>query len=48
MGSLASRAVDGLIRGSLIDEVWNEIRNRLQAHFITSYHKLVDELSRKT
>lgn len=47
VGAIASKAVDGLIKGSLIDDVWNELKTRLNSHFIVSYHKLVDDLSKK-
>jgi hypothetical protein len=45
--AIGSKAIDGLIHGSLIEETWGEIRTRLSSHFIPSYFQLVDELEKK-
>jgi hypothetical protein len=44
---LARRAVDGLLTATLIDDLWRAINDRVSAHFIPSYHALVEELEKK-
>lgn len=43
----AGRSVNGLIQGTLIDDVWKAIIQTVEAHFMPSYHNLIDELTRK-
>jgi hypothetical protein len=37
----ASRAVDGLLNATLMDEIWENVKSRLSAHEITNYRKLI-------
>jgi hypothetical protein len=39
--SIAGSAVDGLLKGTLIDDVWSIIKARVDAHFIVNYRKLI-------
>jgi hypothetical protein len=44
---LASKAVDGVLNATLIDELWNTIKQRIDAHSMTNYQELVAALSPK-
>lgn len=46
--AIGSKAVGGLLSGSLIDETWTEIKSRLGSHAMTSYQKLVQEMEGKS
>jgi hypothetical protein len=48
LAAIGSKAVGGLLSGSLIDETWKEIQSRLGSHAMTSYQKLVQEMEGKT
>lgn len=41
------RSVNGVIQGTLIDDVWKAITQTVEAHFMPSYHKLIDDLMGK-
>jgi hypothetical protein len=41
---LAARAVDGVLKGTLIDELWGALGERLGAHAMTSYGTLIKAL----
>jgi triacylglycerol lipase len=43
--SYASKAVDGLISGSLANDVWQAIRGRLEAHNLSSYYEMLKRLA---
>ncbi|MFO0810829.1 MAG: lipase family protein [Gemmataceae bacterium] len=45
--ALASKAAGGILSGHVVDEVWGEVKTRLSAHFIPSYHELVNKLGHK-
>ncbi|MGL4421315.1 MAG: lipase family protein, partial [Gemmataceae bacterium] len=36
---MASTAVDGVLSGSLIDEFWNVVKGRINAHFLNDYRQ---------
>jgi triacylglycerol lipase len=44
MQSFAGRAVNGLVQGTLLDDLWNAVISRVEAHLMPSYHKLLDVL----
>jgi hypothetical protein len=44
---LAGKAVDGVLNATLIDELWNTIQQRIDAHSMTHYQELVAALSPK-
>jgi hypothetical protein len=39
----ASKAADGLLKGTLIDEVWNTVISRVNAHMMTNYREKINE-----
>ena len=41
MGTVASKAVNGLLAGTLIDEAWNHITEEVGAHFLDVYRDLL-------
>jgi hypothetical protein len=41
---VAGKTVDGILSGTLIDEVWNGLQDRMYAHFLDNYQKLIGEL----
>jgi hypothetical protein len=41
------RSVNGVIQGTLIDDVWKAVTQCVEAHFMPSYHKLIDEIMNK-
>lgn len=43
-GQFLSRSVDGVIQGSLIDDVWKSISQTVEAHLMPSYHSLINKL----
>ncbi len=43
----AVKAVDGVLNATLIDDLWNAIKQRIDAHAMTNYQKLVAALSPK-
>jgi triacylglycerol lipase len=44
---LASKAVDGALNATLVDDLWNTIKQRIDAHAMTNYQKLIAALSSK-
>ena len=46
-GQFVSRSVNGVIQGSLIDDVWSAISQTVEAHLMPSYHHLIDRLMAK-
>src|SRR5262249_23648569 len=44
---LAGKAVDGVLNATLIDELWNTIQQRIDAHSMIHYQELVAALSPK-
>ena len=40
---MAGKTVDGVLQGTLIDDVWNGLHGRLSAHFLDNYKKLIGE-----
>ncbi|HEY7159048.1 MAG TPA: lipase family protein [Gemmataceae bacterium] len=44
---LAAKAVDGVLNATLIDDLWNAINHRIDAHAMINYQKLVAALSPK-
>jgi hypothetical protein len=44
---LAAKAVDGVLNATLIDDLWNAINHRIDAHAMTNYQKLIAALSPK-
>lgn len=46
-GQFVSRSVNGVIQGTLIDDVWKAISQTVNAHLMPSYHKLIETLSKK-
>ena len=45
--SYASKAVDGLISGSLANDLWQAIRGRLEAHNLSAYYEMLKRLSNR-
>ena len=41
MGTVASKAVNGLLAGTLIDEAWKHITEEVGAHFLDVYRDLL-------
>ena len=41
VGAIGSQAVKGLLAGSLIDEVWKYVNEKVSAHFLDSYDGLL-------
>ncbi len=41
MGTVASKAVNGLLAGTLIDEAWKHIPEDAGAHFLEVYRDLL-------
>ena len=41
------RSVDGMIQGTLIDDVWKAVSQTVEAHLMPSYHTLIEKLSEK-
>jgi hypothetical protein len=42
---MAVKAVEGMLTAALIDELWNAIVQRIDAHAMTNYRSLIDALS---
>jgi hypothetical protein len=41
---MASKAVDGVLNATLIDDIWNGLSGHMSAHFLDNYQKLIAEL----
>src|SRR5262249_11043224 len=41
---MAGKTVDGVLNATLIDDIWNGLHDRLSAHFLDNYQKLIAEL----
>jgi hypothetical protein len=41
---MAAKAADGVMNATLIDDIWNGLHERLSAHFLDNYQKLIAEL----
>ncbi|WP_397571739.1 lipase family protein [Schlesneria sp. T3-172] len=39
-----SRSVDGLLQGTLVDDVWKAVMHTVDAHLMPSYHSLIERL----
>ena len=46
-GQFISHSVDGVIHGTLIDDVWKAITQTVEAHLMPSYHSLIARLMDK-
>jgi hypothetical protein len=44
---MVSRTVNGLLNATLIDDIWQHIRQRINAHLMTNYTTLITELNKK-
>lgn len=44
---LASKAVDGILNATIIDEIWNSLKGRIGAHGMDNYRALVAKLFKK-
>jgi triacylglycerol lipase len=44
---MASKTVDGILNATLIDDIWNGLQERMSAHFLDSYQKLIGELPKE-
>jgi hypothetical protein len=42
----AGKTVDGLLNATLIEDIWKSLQDRVSAHFMTSYRKLVGDLKK--
>lgn len=40
---LASKAVDGILKGTLLDELWNTVINRVNAHMMNNYRDKINK-----
>lgn len=40
-----SRSVNGVIEGTLVDDVWKAITSTVEAHLMPSYHSMIEKLS---
>jgi hypothetical protein len=38
---LAANAVDGILTGAIIDDIWKAVTQRVDAHSISNYRKLI-------
>ena len=45
---MAGKTVDGILNATLIDDIWNGLQERMSAHFLDNYQKLIGELPRET
>lgn len=43
MRQLATKTVDGLLKGTLIDELWSTVQSRVNAHMMTNYREKINE-----
>ena len=43
----ASRSADGVIHGTLVDDIWKAISKTVEAHLMPSYHRLIERLMGK-
>ncbi|WP_010582984.1 lipase family protein [Schlesneria paludicola] len=43
-GQFVSRSVDGVINGTLVDDVWKAVTQTVDAHLMPSYHRLIESL----
>jgi hypothetical protein len=43
--SYAGKAVDGLVTGTLVNDLWEAIRGRLDAHNLSAYYEMMKRLS---
>ena len=41
---MASKAVDGILNATLIDDIWKGLQERIGAHGMNNYRKLIGEL----
>jgi hypothetical protein len=37
----------GILNAALIDDIWNGLQDRLSAHFLDNYQRLIGELSQE-
>ena len=42
----ADKTVDGLLNATLVEDIWKSLEDRVSAHFMDSYRKLVSELKK--
>lgn len=42
--TFASKTVNGLLQGTLQDDLWKLVTGRVNAHLMPSYHSLLDQL----
>ena len=42
---LASKTVDGVLQGTLLDELWSNVQQRVGAHAMAKYRNHIGELS---
>src|SRR5262249_31940385 len=45
---MASKAVDGMLNATLIDDIWKGLQERVGAHAMENYRNLVAELFKKS
>ena len=43
-GQFVGRSVDGVIHGTLFDDIWKAISQTVEAHLMPSYHSLIEQL----
>jgi hypothetical protein len=43
----AGKTTDGVIHGTLLDDIWQSMKERVSAHLMTNYRNRVAELLRK-
>src|SRR5271168_2296043 len=44
MKGFASKTVDGILNASLIDDLWNAVKQRVEAHSMDNYRGLISKL----
>ena len=42
-----SRSVDGVIQGTLVNDVWKAVSSTVDAHLMPSYHGLIEKMIAK-
>src|SRR5262249_6287122 len=45
---MAAKTVDGVLNATLMDDIWNGLHDRMSAHFLDNYQKLIAERREET
>jgi pimeloyl-ACP methyl ester carboxylesterase len=44
---MAGKTIDGILNATLIDDIWKGLQDRMSAHFLDNYQKLIGEVQRQ-